>query len=570
MRFKKLTTLLSAIFFIISIYGNEIYKLKINEQHTVEFIELDKDGIKELRNSKFQEINELNNGGKYFLDETPEFLLSFSNYFLSSKDIDSILINYNCSTISFKGVPEILIKGLPSGKQELKIFYKNSQNQLINNNKVVFPEVIDEKLENVIKIKFTTIQEAPIFRNDAIVLGLLLLLLAFIFYTSNLSKFQRFYKYIPALLLCYFLPAILNSLDIINGEYSNLYYISSRYLLPASLVLLCLSIDLKEILKLGPKALIMFFTGTIGIVIGGPLALMIIAALFPEWLGADASEVWRGLATVAGSWIGGGANQTAMKEIFETPNDLFSKMIVVDVLVANVWMAFLLYGAGINKRLNKKLKADSSAIENLKLKMQDFVSSISRIATTSDLIIIAGIGVAGAGLSHALSDVTAPFFDGMTDTLSQYGLTSLANGFFWIIVFATLIGVILSFTKLKNYEGAGASKMGSLFLYVLVAAIGTHMDLGAVADSPILFAIGGIWMTIHALLLIIVAKVIKAPFFFVAVGSQANVGGAASAPVVASAFHPSLAPVGVLLAVLGYAVGTGAAWLCAVLMQNVI
>ena len=158
----------------------------------------------------------------------------------------------------------------------------------------------------------------------------------------------------------------------------------------------------------------------------------------------------------------------------------------------------------------------------------------------------------------------------MKKTLSQYGLTSLANGFFWIIVFATIIGVLLSFTKLKNYEGAGASKMGSLFLYVLVAAIGTHMDLGAVAESPILFAIGGIWMIIHAVLLIIVAKLIKAPFFFVAVGSQANVGGAASAPVVASAFHPSLAPVGVLLAVLGYAVGTGAAWLCAILMQNII
>jgi uncharacterized membrane protein len=156
------------------------------------------------------------------------------------------------------------------------------------------------------------------------------------------------------------------------------------------------------------------------------------------------------------------------------------------------------------------------------------------------------------------------------DTLANYGLTSLGSGFFWLIVFATLIGVILSFTKLKSYEGAGASKMGSLFLYVLVAAIGTHMDLAAIAESPILFAIGGIWMLIHAIVLILVAFIIKAPFFFVAVGSQANVGGAASAPVVASAFHPSLAPVGVLLAVMGYAVGTGAAWLCAVLMQNVI
>ena len=165
---------------------------------------------------------------------------------------------------------------------------------------------------------------------------------------------------------------------------------------------------------------------------------------------------------------------------------------------------------------------------------------------------------------------SAVYNSSIEDTLENYGLTSLASGFFWLIVFATLIGVILSFTKIKSYEGAGASKMGSLFLYVLVAAIGTHMDLAAIAESPILFAIGGIWMLIHALFLILVAFIIKAPFFFVAVGSQANVGGAASAPVVASAFHPSLAPVGVLLAVMGYAVGTGAAWLCAVLMQNIV
>jgi len=552
---KKLILLLSLNAFLLSVKANETITV-IKDGNSIEFTEIDNSNISIAENEKTQLLSELNNQGKYFLDETPDFLLSYNSQTLYKSEIDSIILEFNSEKIIFNGAPMILVKGLKEGKQEINITCYYSKNNTVKN--------------AVVDIKFQTIAKSPVFKNDAIVLGLLLLLLAIIFYTSNLAKFQNFYKYVPALLLCYFLPAILNSLNIINGEYSNLYYISSRYLLPASLVLLCLSIDLKEIIKLGPKALIMFFTGTIGIVIGGPLALMIIATAFPEWLGADASEVWRGLATVAGSWIGGGANQTAMKEIFETPNDLFSKMIVVDVLVANVWMAFLLYGAGINKRINAKLKADSSNIENLKEKMQDFVSSISRVATTSDLIIIAGIGVAGAGLSHALSDVTAPFFETMKDTLAQYGLTSLANGFFWIIVFATLIGVILSFTKLKNYEGAGASKMGTLFLYVLVAAIGTHMDLGAVAESPILFAIGGIWMLIHAILLIIVAKVIKAPFFFVAVGSQANVGGAASAPVVASAFHPSLAPVGVLLAVLGYAVGTGAAWLCAILMQNII
>lgn len=530
-------------------FSSSSHKINIGNNYFVEFTE-----AINVNKENTQLITKENNGAKYFLDEKSDFLISLNQEFYFKKEIAQLKIEYNGQEIIFNGTPQIIVKGLPKGEQEI----------------IITGLDINGDIANTTKLKFSTIEISPLFKNDAIAIGFLLLLLAIIFYTSNHKSFSGFYKFVPALLLCYFLPAILNSLHIISGEYSRLYFISSRYLLPASLVLLCLSIDLKEIIKLGPKALIMFFAGTVGIVIGGPIALMIVGGLFPEWLGADATEVWRGLATVAGSWIGGGANQTAMKEIFETPNALFSKMIVVDVLVANVWMAFLLYGAGINKSINKKLKADDSSIEGLKEKMKSFVASIARIPTTSDLIIIAGIGVGGAGLSHILSELVAPFFSGMKATLANYGLTSLTSGFFWLIVFSTIIGVVLSFTKLKSYEGAGASKMGSLFLYVLVAAIGTHMDLKAVAESPILFAIGGIWMLIHALFLIIIAFIIKAPFFFVAVGSQANVGGAASAPVVASAFHPSLAPVGVLLAVLGYAVGTGAAWLCAVLMQNII
>ena len=127
----------------------------------------------------------------------------------------------------------------------------------------------------------------------------------------------------------------------------------------------------------------------------------------------------------------------------------------------------------------------------------------------------------------------------------------------------------MSFTKLRELEGVGASRIGSIFIYILVATIGMKMDILSIFDNPSLFIIGFIWMTIHAILLIIVAKIIKAPFFFLAVGSKANVGGAASAPILASAFHPSLAPVGVLLAVMGYAIGTYGAWLCGILMQVV-
>jgi uncharacterized membrane protein len=138
-----------------------------------------------------------------------------------------------------------------------------------------------------------------------------------------------------------------------------------------------------------------------------------------------------------------------------------------------------------------------------------------------------------------------------------------------LIVIATSIGVALSFTKLREYEGAGASKIGTVFIFILVATIGMKMDIRALGDHPGLFMVGGIWMVIHIVLLVIVAKIIRAPYFFLAIGSKANIGGAASAPVLAAAFHPALAPVGVLLAVLGYVLGTYGAWLSGLLMQAV-
>ena len=222
----------------------------------------------------------------------------------------------------------------------------------------------------------------PVFTNDAIVLGILFAILAFVFKTSHSSNpfWKKFYTYVPSLLLCYFIPSLLNSLGIISGENSNLYFVSSRYLLPASLVLLTLSIDLKRILSLGPKALIMFLAGTVGIIIGGPIAVLIFRFVAPDIVGGSGGDaVWRGLTTVAGSWIGGGANQTAMKEVFEVSDNLFSAMITVDVIVANIWMAFLLYGAGISARIDRWFKADASAIDEVRKNIEEYRASIAKI-----------------------------------------------------------------------------------------------------------------------------------------------------------------------------------------------
>lgn len=428
---------------------------------------------------------------------------------------------------------------------------------------------------------------APIFTNDAIVFGILMISLGFVFYTESKTTgfWPKFYKIVPGLFIAYFIPAIFTTLGIIAPEWettnsagitvkesSNLYYVSSRFLLPAALVLMTLSIDLKAIFNLGSKALIMFFTGTVGIIIGGPIAILLISLVSPETVGgADFDAVWRGLSTLAGSWIGGGANQTAMLEIYQYNPQKFGGMVFVDIVVANIWMALLLIGIGKKDKINKWLKADTTAIEELKEKVINFTQSVKRNPSLTDLMIILAIAFGTVGFGHFAASYLSKFFNGIvagiiSETWKNI-FTFLGSEFFWLISISTVIAIILSFTKAKNYEGAGASKIGTVCIYVLVATIGMKMDLAMIFDNLGLIAIGVVWMAIHAGLLILVAKLIKAPYFFLAVGSQANVGAAASAPIVASAFHPSLATVGVLLAVFGYAIGTVGAILCTILME---
>jgi len=333
-----------------------------------------------------------------------------------------------------------------------------------------------------------------------------------------------------------------------------------------------LSLDLKAVFNLGPKALIMFLTGTVGIIIGGPIAIYILSLIYPEAIGGIGPDaVWRGLATLAGSWIGGGANQTAMLEIYGYNQKLYGGMVFVDIVVANIWMAILLIGIGKTEKIDRWLKADTTAIEDLKAKVSKFTQEVTKNPSLKDLIILLSVAFGTVSLSHFFANILAPFFESKISTIEHLTLrntfTFLGSSFFWMISISTLIAILLSFTKVRKLEGAGASKIGSVFIYVLVATIGMKMDLTMIFDNLGLLAIGLIWMSVHAALLVIVAKLIRAPYFFLAIGSQANVGGAASAPVVASAFHSSLATVGVLLAVFGYAVGTIGAIACTLLMQ---
>ncbi|MEC9067388.1 DUF819 family protein [Altererythrobacter marinus] len=401
--------------------------------------------------------------------------------------------------------------------------------------------------------------------NDIAIFGLLAAVLAAVFYTRGLGGgWQKFYTFVPIVLVCYLVPSLMATFGLIDMSDSSLWPIARDAFLPAALFLMCLGIDLGGILRLGPRALIMFFTATIGIVIGGPIALWIVASFDPEILGSGATAAWRGLATVAGSWIGGGANQTAMLEVYQYAPENYAVMVAVDIVVANIWMAFLLYGAGRPQVFDRWLKADTSAIDELRSRMETFTASVERVATAGEFMVLLGITFAVVGLCHVLGGAVAGVFEGALGADS-----TLASDFLWIVVFATTLGLVGSFTPMRAFEGIGASKFGTVFIFLLVLVIGTKMNLLQLSEAPEFMAVGIIWMLIHTILLFVVAKIIRAPFFFIAVGSKANVGGAASAPVVAGAFHPALAPVGVLLAVLGYAVGTYGAILCAELMRAI-
>lgn len=405
---------------------------------------------------------------------------------------------------------------------------------------------------------------------DPVVFGLLMVILGLVFATekSQHGFWKKFYTIVPSLLLCYFIPGVLNTLGVINGGASTLYPMARDYLLPLALVVLCLACDLKAVLKLGPKALILFFTGTIGVVLGAPLALSIMGVFDPALLNpVGENAIWRGMTTTAGSWIGGGANQAAMKEVYAVGADVFGKFVAVDVIVSNIWMAFILFLAARSVKLDAMRGADTRALEELRHKVEQVSLETTRVAKTDDYIQILALGFGATGLAHWLTSYIVPFIKTHAPELERFSLTA---NFFWVTVLATTFGLLLSFTRAKKLEGAGASKIGSVAVYVLVATIGMQMNLKAIFSDPELFVLGLIWISFHGGLMLLVAWLIKAPVFYMAVGSQANIGGAASAPIVASAFHPALAPVGVLLAVFGYALGTYGGWIAGQLLRLVV
>lgn len=392
----------------------------------------------------------------------------------------------------------------------------------------------------------------PLIDSPMAVLTVLLAVLSLLFLAERHAVLGRLFRVVPLLVFVYFVPTLLSNLGVIPKQ-SELYNFIKTYLLPASLVLQVLSVDVRAIARLGRSAVVLFLAGTAGIIIGGPLAYLALGWMVPESLG---EEAWKGLAALSGSWIGGGANFVAIGESVGAADSTISMMVVVDVGVANVWTAVLLWFAGRERQMDERIHADRSSIDAVRAEVEGFLASVERPAKLMELAWIVAIGVGVTVVCTALAK-----------RLPDLG--TVVTGFTWVVVLVTTVAVGLSFTPLRRLEGAGASRVGSFCLYLLVMSIGAQADFAMLLEAPALVAVGALWMAVHAGIIMLVRHLLRAPIFFAAVGSQANVGGAASASVVAAAFHPALAPVGVMLAVAGYVLGTYGGLVCAALLEQV-
>ena len=376
----------------------------------------------------------------------------------------------------------------------------------------------------------------------AVVLGL-------IFWASGQPRLAPFFKYTPAVMYAYFVPTLSTTLGITPMS-SPTYDWMTRYLLPFSFMLLMVTVDVRAILRLGRMALIMMLTGTAGIIIGAPIALLLVG----RWLPGDA---WMGLAALSGSWIGGTANMVAIAESVGTPSALLGPIIVVDTVVGYGWMGVLLFLSAWQGRYDARVGADTAFIVDANRRL-DLQESAKRPAELRDIVMILAVGFGGAYLCILAGE-----------HLPTLGDPTIISHTTWAVVLVTTLGLTLSFTRLSRLGQVGASRIGYLALYLLLTAIGAQANLREVLAVPLYLGVGVIWISIHIGLLLLVGRLVRAPLFFVALGSMANVGGAVSAPVVASVYHPALAPVGLLMGVSGYIIGIYGGILCAWLLSLV-
>jgi len=384
--------------------------------------------------------------------------------------------------------------------------------------------------------------------NPVLIVVVLLLIESLVLWLSRHEWTKRWFDFLPAVFWIYFLPMLAATFGLIATK-SPVYGLITTWLLPASLVLLLLPVDIRAILRLGPTALAMFFIGAAGIIAGAVLSF----ALFKPLIGG---EFWSGFGALSASWTGGSANMIAVKEALAVPDAVFAPMVIVDTVVPYLWMGIMIAMVGLQPAFDRWNRADRAILEHLGESTLEHLATSGSRRTPAGIGLALGVACAGGGAAHLIARQLPLIKD-------------LVTPYTWTIMIVTLIGILLSLTPVRTLERSGASRTGYELLYFVLTAIGAKASIANIGAALVLIAAGLLIVAVHVVFSLVGARLLQAPLFLVAAASQANIGGVASAPVVAEVYHPGLASVGLLLAILGNIVGTWLGIFCAQLCRMV-
>jgi len=376
------------------------------------------------------------------------------------------------------------------------------------------------------------------------VLAVLCGVAAFWFVIDQLTQWKLF-QYVPPLLFIYATPVFLNNFGVIPSTDSPVYSGLSNFVLPAFIVLMLIKVDVPAAVRVMGKGVLVMLMGSAGVVVGAVVSY----AIVHRWLAPDA---WTGVGALAGSWLGGTGNMAAVSEMLETPPEQFGLAVITDNVIYLIWLPILLGSKNVADRFNKWTRVPEG-----RLKMMDSAASANleqeRVPEMRDYIYLAAIAIGVTWLSTLLA---ARIFSVMQ--ASYPALQTILNESTWRILLLTTLSLTLSTTRISTLPNATA--LGTAMIYVFVAGMGARASIEGLGQAPAFLLGGLIWILIHGAFCVLGAKIFRVDVSSAAIASAANIGAAASAPIVAAFHRPSLVPVSILMALIGYALGNYLGW----------
>jgi len=350
---------------------------------------------------------------------------------------------------------------------------------------------------------------------------------------ENKFKSNRFFKFIPGIVLIYIGAALLQTFGLFDNEATEASYLAVKdALLPAMLMLMLLKCDIRSIIKLGPRMLGGYFVAVISIMIGFTVVYLIFNHLY-------AADTWRAFGALAGSWTGGSANMVALQDILQVPENIFGYVLMMDTINYAVWVMFMFWLVPFAGAFNQWTKADVTMIANEFEANEE--SSDNQGIEFKYIIYLLGIGL----LVSALATLAGDYLPELGDVFSATT---------WTILIASVVGLILGQTRVSKIPGA--LDVSNVMLYIIIALIASHSDFSQIAQAPIYIISGFLIMLVHLIFMLLLGKLFKLDLFTLGIASLANIGGMASAPMLAAAYSRTLIPVGVIMALIGSFLGT--------------